>query len=339
MLAVALLGATIMVLALIAASARVIGWILTAMTLAALLHPFVAALARRLPRGLALAVVLVSVLAATGYVAYRVVDDLGDQLKELQRALPAAARAVERSERFGETAREALLADRVETFVDQLPERLRGGEPADAIRSAATRGVAFLATGVLTIFSLIHGPRLLDSGAKQLSSDRQRRVRRVAAAAYARWWHYVIGSVGMAVIAGLLAYSGAEMLDLPGAAPLALWMGLVDVIPVVGVILGALPIVLLAGATSAAWQTTIVAVVLFGYQVVETTLLQKRVERVSVHIGPFVTIAVAMVGLEVYGIGGALVALVGAVFVIAVADEIVGLGPEAGAAPPVTSAE
>ena len=325
--AVVMLALAIATLAMLSASARVIGWVLVAATFAGLLHPIVDRLATRVPRGVALAIVVVSMLAIAGLTAWRVVDDISDQLRELQRALPKAAREIERSDRFGETATEARLADRVEAFVDELPERLRGGDVDDALRSAATRGVAFLATFVLTIFFLIHGPRLLRSGLRQMPVQRRERVKAVASAAYARSWGYVIGSLGMALISGLLAYACARALDLPGAAPLALWVALIDVIPAVGIIVGAVPLVLLAAATSPAWQVVLIALVLLTWEIVETLYLQPRVERASLHIGPFLTIAVAMVGLELYGIGGALVSLVVAVCVMATADEVVGLGP------------
>lgn len=321
--AVAMFAATIATLAMLAASTRVIGWVLSAATMAALLHPIVKGLSGRLPRPLALAIVVASTLVLAGFVAWRVVDDISDQLSELQRALPDAAEEIERSERFGEAAREADLAARVESFVDELPERLRGGDVDDALRAAATRGVAFLATTVLTIFFLVHGGRLLGGAANQLPSRRRARARQVAGAAYISAWHYVVGALGMALIAGLLAYLCARALDLPGAAPLAVWMALVDLIPLLGVVIGALPIVLLTGVTSPWWQTTLVALVLLGFQLLEAAVMQKRVERRSIHIGPFVTIAVGMVGLELYGIGGALIALVAAVAALSVADEVV----------------
>jgi predicted PurR-regulated permease PerM len=94
-------------------------------------------------------------------------------------------------------------------------------------------------------------------------------------------------------------------------------------VPVLGVVLGAAPLVLLVAATSPWWQTALVAAVLIGWQLIEVLYLQKRVERASLHIGPFVTLAVAMVGLELYGIGGALVALVGTVVLAATLDEVV----------------
>jgi predicted PurR-regulated permease PerM len=323
-----MLGITLAGLAMIAASARVIGWILVAATFAGLLHPIVNALDTYMRRGLALVVVVLTSLALAGFIGYRVVDDINTQLHELQRALPKAAASIEHSHRFGKAAREAHLADRVGEFVDQLPSRLRGGSTADALRAAATRGVAFLATAVLTIFFLIHGRRLLNSGAKQLPPGREARVREIGSAVYERAWHYIAGSLAMAAMAGLLAFACARALDLPGAAPLSVWMALVDVVPVLGVVLGGLPLVLLAGATAPALETVLVALVLVAWQVFETLYLQWKVERRSLHVGPFITVAIGMVGLELYGIGGALIALVVAVVLAATADEIVGLGPE-----------
>ena len=141
-LAVALLGATLVVLRLVAASGRVLGWIVAAMLLAALLQPAVALLDRRLHRGAALFLVVFGTLALAGLIVWAVVDDVVDEVEELQRAVPRAAQDLERSERFGRTARDIDLADKAQEFVDQLPERLRGGNVQDALRSAATRGVA-----------------------------------------------------------------------------------------------------------------------------------------------------------------------------------------------------
>jgi predicted PurR-regulated permease PerM len=97
---------------------------------------------------------------------------------------------------------------------------------------------------------------------------------------------------------------------------------MLDPIPLVGVTLGAVPLVLLAGATST-WQATLlVAAVLVGWQVFEALRLQQVVERDSLHIGPFVTVSVVMVGLVSYGIGGALVALVATIAFAALLDEL-----------------
>jgi predicted PurR-regulated permease PerM len=329
--AVVLLGLALALLGLLAASARVIGWMLAAATLAGLLHPVVGGLSRKIPRGFALALVMLLTIGIAGGVAYAVVDDLTTQLHDLQQAVPKAAKEIERSERFGKSAREIHLAERAKAFVDELPERLRGGDVPDAVRAAATRGVAFLATGVLTIFFLIHGPRLLKSGIRQLPERYRAETERIGEAVYRRWWHYVTGSIGMSVMAALVTYAAASMVDAPGKAPLAVWMAMLDAVPLLGVVLGAVPLVLLA-ATTASWQGAVaVTLVLLGWQVFESLVLQRRVEERSLHIGPFATVAVAMVGIELYGIGGALVSVIAIVFLAAVLDEVWGHGPHSSA--------
>jgi predicted PurR-regulated permease PerM len=326
-LAVALLGATLVVLRLVAASGRVLGWIVVAMLLAALLHPAVAALDRRLHRGAALFVVVFGTLAVAGVIVWAVVDDVVDEVEELQTEVPRAARELERSERFGKTARDVDLADKAQDFVDELPERLRGGSVQDALRSAATRGVAFLATFVLTVFFLIHGPRLLNAATAQLPDDRREQVRRLGASAYQRAWRYVAGSLGMALAAGLLTYALAQALDLPGPAPLALWVALFDLVPLVGLVVGGVPVVLLAAADSPG-HAVVAAAVLIGWQLFEAIVLQRRVEAGSLHVGPFVTVAMAMIGLELYGIGGAVAAVSLAIVAAALADELLPTDPD-----------
>jgi predicted PurR-regulated permease PerM len=191
----------------------------------------------------------------------------------------------------------------------------------DALRSAATRGLAFLATGILSLFFLIHGGRVLVAGARQLPPDRCEQAERLGPAIYRRAWNYVSGSIGMSIAAGLLVYVLATLVDAPGRMPLALWVALFDLVPLLGVIVGALPLVLVTSAQSpsdAVW----VALVLVAYQLLEALVLQRRIERRSLHVGPFVTVATGMVGLELYGIGGALIAPILATFVLATLVEL-----------------
>ncbi|HTJ75700.1 MAG TPA: hypothetical protein VL337_10075, partial [Acidimicrobiales bacterium] len=91
MLSVAIFGATLGLLALVAAAQRVIGWILVAAAVAGLLHPLVALLARRIPRALATAVVMIGLVATLGAVGYGVVDDITRETRRLQEVAPERA--------------------------------------------------------------------------------------------------------------------------------------------------------------------------------------------------------------------------------------------------------
>ncbi|MGH9187886.1 MAG: AI-2E family transporter, partial [Acidimicrobiales bacterium] len=144
--AVGLLGLTLLLMRLLSSSTRVLGWVAVAAIGAALLFPLVARLDRRLPRGVAVAAAVLGTAAVLGLLAYLGIDAVSEQARRLQREAPRAAARVEESERFGEPAQEFELREKVQSFVDELPDRLRGGTPAEALRANATRGVAFLAT-------------------------------------------------------------------------------------------------------------------------------------------------------------------------------------------------
>ena len=311
------------VLAFLAAK-RPLGWLLVAILLAALLYPIVERLARHLPRGLAVAIVAVGGLLVVGGITYRGIDEVRTQADRIERAAPAAARDLQRSERFGEFARQAQLEDKVATFVEELPDRLRGGDAVDALRSAASRGAAFVATFVLMVFVLISGPRFIDSGLAQIRDpERRTGVRTVLERAYPRAWRYVAFSLAKAVAAGGFTWFACVVAGVPGAVLLGLWVGAWSLVPAVGVLVGSLAVVLLGVTVSLDTAAALLGLFL-AYQVAEALVLQRRIEARSIHVGPFVSLVVAALGLELYGIGGLFGGLALVVFVLCVLD---GLAP------------
>jgi predicted PurR-regulated permease PerM len=206
--------------------------------------------------------------------------------------------------------------------VREVPRRLQGGTAVQAVKSAATRGVAFLVTGVLTLFFLLHGPRLAAGAARQIRDPTRRaRVERVALSAYHRTTRYVAGTVAMAILAGLVALVAGRLAHVPGHTALAVWLGLWDIVPIVGTLIGATPLVVFAGAASPR-RALVLALVFLAYQAFEGIVLQRALERRSVRVGPFLTLAGAFLGLELYGIGGALGGAVAVTAGVALADEI-----------------
>jgi predicted PurR-regulated permease PerM len=294
---------------------------LVAAAVAGLLHPLLSLLSRWLPRGLAVLVIALAGAVAIGVVAYGVVEDVRAATEALRREAPAAAARLEESERFGELARSVELRDRVAGFVAGVPEKLRGGTPAEALRAATTRGVAFLTTSVLTLFLLLHGPRLAHAAFAQVSDEaRRERYERIAAVAFRRGFGYARGTALMALLAGWLAYALCYAADIPGAAALAVWVALWDVVPLVGEIVGAVPIVALAAADSPR-KAVVLAVVIVAYQVFEDVGMQQRLERTTLRLGPFLTTAAGLAGFELRGATGALLAVLLVAVAAAILDE------------------
>jgi predicted PurR-regulated permease PerM len=195
--------------------------------------------------------------------------------------------------------------------------------------------VAVLFTTVLTVFLIAHGPRLVRGFLRQLRDDDQRRaVSTVLLLAYRRSWSYVMMILVKAVVVGFLAYGLSRALDLPSSSVLALITALASLVPYLGVLLGGLPLVLLAGGVHDGWAAALAALGVITLQVLDGWVTAKVVEPRSLRVGPAVSLATVLLGTTLYGVGGAAVALPVAAFVVAIAYEGLPDARDVGAAEP-----
>jgi predicted PurR-regulated permease PerM len=313
-----LLALTVLMLEIARDSERVISWVLVAAALAGLVYPVVEFGSHWLPRGLVVLFVVLLGLGAVGFVGYRLVNDVTQETHSLQRLAPRRAAQLEKN---SDLLRQLQFRKRVQGFVDDIPKRLTGGSTAKVLESAATGGVAFLAGLILTIFFLIYGPRIFRGGMDQIGDPiRRRRVERVLTRGAHRGLEYARIKVLEAIIEGLIAYAVARAAGVPGPAALGVWVGLWTLLPVAGVLVGATPIVLFAGASSLT-RAVVVALVFVAIGIAEF-VLSAAVEREVLHVGSFLIVFAAFSGLELDGLTGALVAILGVVVLAAIFDEL-----------------
>jgi predicted PurR-regulated permease PerM len=314
------LALTVFALRTLRSSERVIGWIIFAATLAIVLDPMVRVVQRWVPRALAVLLVLLVVGGATGIAAYGLVDDVTTQTTRLQRDLPERARDLEQGSRFRESFQEFELTKRTRELVKSIPDVLRGGTPTEAVRSAADRSAGLLATLILTIFFLAYGRRGFATTLAQIPDpERRDHWRRLALGTYRRSSRYALGMVGLSVITGIAVFAVANVLDIPGPAALAVWAGLWNLIPLFGVLVGSLPVVVLA-STHSPEEGMLVVVLLLAFHAGKALIGRNRLEHSTLRVGPFLTAFAAVIGLELYGLGGALVWVMGMTVLLAFGD-------------------
>jgi len=126
-----------------------------------------------------------------------------------------------------------------------------------------------------------------------------------------------------ALVEATLAFTIARVAGVPGAAALAVWVGLWSFLPVAGVLIGALPIVVFAGAHTP--ERAVVVAGCFLVILVCDWLVNRWLERKTVFVGSFAIVLAAFGGLELYGLNGALLFVLGAVLAVSIISEI---GPE-----------
>jgi predicted PurR-regulated permease PerM len=306
----------------VARATRVLGWVVAAAVLAALMNPVVEALARRMRRGFAVVIVVLGVIALVGAMTWAGVGDLRAGLDRLRTVAPEAAGDLESSGSWiGDAAQEFELRSRVQELLDDLPARLAGGSPAQAVQAAASRGIAVLITLVLTLFLIGHGPRLVRGALRQVPEARRATLSVRLHHAYRKAWCYVSVQLVKAVVVALMVLSLARALELPAPAVLGLIAGAMSVVPKLGIVLGALPLVLLAGVVEGGGTLLLATGGVVALQVADALFVVRWLEPASVPVGPAISLAALLLGTNLYGIGGGAVALVLAVFAVAVAAE------------------
>jgi predicted PurR-regulated permease PerM len=294
---------------------RTVGWVVACSIVALLIDPLVDFVDRLLPRWLSVIVVLLAVVSVVAGVTIGLATDVLDSLDELKASAPEAAARLEENHQW---AADIGLTDRVQSFVDELDERVR----QDAVSQAAETAPTYLVTGILMLFLLGFGRRYFDGFVRQFSEERQEVIREVATAAALRGRAYLLVTVALAIVNGVVFGTVCWALDLPAPASLGIAVGVFTILPLIGVLLGGVPALLLAFGLEP-WQTgAVVAVTLLALQAFEVGVVRRRVDPRTVRLGPTVPIVVGLLGFELYGIGGAIYGIALAVLVLAGSDAL-----------------
>lgn len=130
------------------------------------------------------------------------------------------------------------------------------------------------------------------------------------------------GQMFLSLIIGVLSYIGLLILNIPYALPLAIFAGIMEIIPVIGPIVSAIPAVVLAFTISPILAGG-VAVMYFVIQQLENHLIVPQVMNRAVGLNPLLVILAIAVGSRLLGFGGALLAVPFAVVLQIIITEII----------------
>jgi predicted PurR-regulated permease PerM len=323
---IGLVLASLLLVWILVQSQRVLIWMVAAAFFAVALYPVVDWVEHRVTRGrrslATLLVFLVAFLVLAGVVAAFAIP-VARQVTELIDGLPdqiADARAGRGP--VGDLLQRTNALHYVQTHEASLRSSASGlSTPAfQVVRTAAT-GVA----GVLTIFVLaylmvLEGPKIVAGFLGLFSDETAGRISQVGADCARTITGYLTGNLLISVVCGALTYAVLEMTGVPFAAPLAVFVAIADLIPLVGATLGA--VVAGAAAFLHSVQSGIIVLVFFiVYQQLENHLLQPVIYARTVKLNPLAVIVSILVAVELAGILGALIAIpVAAMIQIVVRD-------------------
>jgi predicted PurR-regulated permease PerM len=119
---------------------------------------------------------------------------------------------------------------------------------------------------------------------------------------------YIRAQLTLGVVVGVVASLGLFLLGIKFSVLLGLVAGVTELIPIIGPLLGAIPGVFVALATSP--DKVIWVVLLYaGIQTVENTVLVPRIQSHAVGVHPAIVMVALMVGSETAGLWGVLLSV------------------------------
>jgi predicted PurR-regulated permease PerM len=195
--------------------------------------------------------------------------------------------------------------------------------------AASAAQVLFTVTAMLLLafYWTLDGPRTIRSLLPLLPIGQRESTRELISAMETKVGSFVVGQSILCLIIGLMALVAYWLIGLPNALVLAFIAGVMEAIPMVGPLLGAIPAALVAlslGPDKLVW--VIVATVVI--QQLENSLLVPRVMSRSVGVNPFVTWLAFFAFSSLLGFAGALMAIPMAALVQLLLDRFV-FGPAA----------
>lgn len=173
-------------------------------------------------------------------------------------------------------------------------------------------------------FYLLLEKTSLEKHTAALFGRQETRVAKILKEIEEKLGNWLRGQLLLSIIIGSLVYIGLFILQIPYALPIAILAGLLEVVPVIGPILSAIPATILALTVSPVLAAG-VAAMYFVIQQMENHIIVPQVMRKAVGLNPLIVILAISIGGRLLGIGGALLAVPIAVVVqIIVIDILVG---------------
>ena len=289
--------------------------------LALALNPLVSATQGRVGgrRKPAVAIVLLGVLLTAVGLLIILGPPAVREARDLQTQLPRVVRQLNDLPLVGDRLKKADAADKLQRWVEQLPDRLEGDTTPieQAGKSIAGGLLAAFLTLLVAVTLLLDGERLARSARRLVPVARRPQADRIADLTYQVVGRYVAGSVFVAGIAGLSILIVGLALSVPLTPLVAVWVMVFDLVPQIGGAVGGIPFVLL-GFTVSASTGVLCAIFFILYLQLENHVISPVVVGKTVHLSPPATMTAALVGVSAAGVVGALIAvpLVGAAKVV-----------------------
>ena len=320
-------------------------WVAAAIFLALALDPAVGLLeririrGRPFPRVAAALVVYLVFFAALVFLSLHVFPSIVHNIEGLATKLPTYVSDFEdwanNNAEFQELNDRFHIIDKLNEQAGSLPSRLGDGatELGHITVSLLEHLLAAITVLTLTFFLLLDGRGMFARGTERLPLPQRERARRVGLRVAEVVRSYVSVNLLLAAIAGVLTFGFLELDGFHLAITMAVLVAFFDLIPLIGLTLGGALVAVVLLIDGGPGDALVWAAVFLVYQQLQDRVIQPLMYKGgALKVNPAVAIVAVIVGAELAGVLGALLAIPTAASLGVILDELVLSGPPKAAA-------
>jgi len=297
---------------------------LLALVVAVSAEPVVGLLvARGLRRSRAVAAVVVGLFVTLAALLSLLVPPVTSEVDALVKAVPTWLQELhDHSSTLGR------LEDRYD-LIGKLKQQLSGTGAGQVVHGVLGAGQLVLTTAtgvvlvvVLTLYFLAGLPALLAFSLRFVPGSSRPQAAALAEEILSRTGRFMLANVATSIIAGLATVIWLVIWDVPYPWALGVFVGLMDLVPVIGSTIGGVVVSLVALVVSLPVAIATAVFYVF-FRIAEDYLIVPRAMKFAVAVHPLVTILAVLAGGALLGLVGALLAIPAAVAVGLLLDRAV----------------
>jgi predicted PurR-regulated permease PerM len=309
-------------------------WLFAALFLTLALNPAVGRVEslrirgrRPFPRWLAILVVYVIGMAFFVFLVLQVVPPVVREFEELGSKAPGYVDDFKdwanQNPQFQDLNQKYHITSALSSQASSIPSELgsAAGDVRDLTVSILEHLLAAITILALTYFLLLDGRQQGDRLLARLDPDTATRLRRIATRIAGVVKSYVTVNLMLAVAAGVFTWLSLEIMGVDLAVTMGVIVGLFDLMPLIGFTVGGLFVAIVAAFHDFPRSLLIWAVLFVVYQQLQDRVIQPLLYRSAVKIHPAIGILSILVGAELAGILGALLAIPTAASIGVLIDE------------------
>ena len=300
---------TYWVILLLSSAAQVFVLLAFALFLAIGLEPAVSWLVNhRWPRALAVTTVLLGIVGVViGFIAIAI-PPLIEQVRNLVASVPDLAQRIQgNSNTIGKLSQRLNLQQNVQDLLQNAGPKLASGALGIGIAIVSGIGSVILVL-VLTAYLLSDMPRIRRSVYRLFPASRRPRAILIGDQVLVKVGAYVLGNIAISAVTGTLTFLWLWIFGVPYPLLLAIFVALVDLIPVVGSTIGGIAVSLVALTVSLPVAVATLAFYIV-YQSIEGYALVPPIIGRAVRVPAMITAVAVLVGGAMLGLLGALVSI------------------------------